>query len=146
MDEARCRATSQLLNGCVAHCSHRLLTRHLKTCSLVTLFTTFFVASDQEISPQSKIVSCLCFMRMPTSCTTFLCSHRKVSEYGKPSHTRLPKTKACHERRNCPGQHRALQRPRMWPQSDAKRSVAIPARPLHNAPDEARVQTRLCRG
>ncbi len=40
MDEARCGATSQLVNGCAAHASHRLLTRHLKTCSLVTLFTT----------------------------------------------------------------------------------------------------------
>ena len=40
MDEARCGVTSQLVNGCAAHASRRLLTRHLKTCLLVTLFTT----------------------------------------------------------------------------------------------------------
>jgi hypothetical protein len=28
-----------MVNGCAAHSSRRLLTRHLKTCSLVTLFT-----------------------------------------------------------------------------------------------------------
>src|SRR6266487_742164 len=39
MDEARCGVTSQLVNGCAAHASRRLLTRHLKTCLLVTLFT-----------------------------------------------------------------------------------------------------------
>jgi len=40
MDEARCGVTSQLVNGCAAHASRRLLTRHLKTCLLVTLFTS----------------------------------------------------------------------------------------------------------
>ena len=29
MDEARCGATSQLVNGCAAHSSRRVLTRHL---------------------------------------------------------------------------------------------------------------------
>jgi hypothetical protein len=29
-----------MFNGCAAHSSRRLLTCHLKTCSLVTLFTT----------------------------------------------------------------------------------------------------------
>jgi hypothetical protein len=40
MDEVRCGGTSQLVNGCAAHSSRRLLTRHLKICSLVTLFTS----------------------------------------------------------------------------------------------------------
>jgi hypothetical protein len=39
MDEARCGAVSQAVNGCAAHSWCRVLTR-LKTCSLVTLFTT----------------------------------------------------------------------------------------------------------
>jgi hypothetical protein len=33
-------AVIQTVNGCAAHSSRRVLTRHLKTCSLVTLFTT----------------------------------------------------------------------------------------------------------
>jgi len=45
MDEARCGVTSQLVNGCAAHASRRLLTRHLKTCLLVTLFTTTWLGS-----------------------------------------------------------------------------------------------------
>jgi hypothetical protein len=40
MDEARCGVTSQLVHGCAAHASRRLLTRHLKTFLLVTLFTS----------------------------------------------------------------------------------------------------------
>jgi hypothetical protein len=28
-----------MVNGCAAHSSRRVLTRHLKTCSLITLFT-----------------------------------------------------------------------------------------------------------
>jgi hypothetical protein len=33
-------AASHMMNGCAAHSSHRLLTHHLKTCSLVALFTS----------------------------------------------------------------------------------------------------------
>jgi hypothetical protein len=40
MDKARCGAVSQAVNGCAAHSSRRVLTRHLKTCPLVTSFTT----------------------------------------------------------------------------------------------------------
>ncbi len=40
MDEARWGAVFQTVNGCAAHSSRRVLTRHPKTCSLVTLFTT----------------------------------------------------------------------------------------------------------
>src|SRR5712692_1199555 len=37
-----------MVNGCAAHSSHRLLTRHLKTCSLVTLFTSFARAARKS--------------------------------------------------------------------------------------------------
>jgi hypothetical protein len=39
MDKARGEAVFQTVNGCAAHSSRRVLTRHLKTCSLVILFT-----------------------------------------------------------------------------------------------------------
>ncbi|SRR6266568_1721397 len=40
MDEARCGAASQMVNGCAAHSSRRLLTRRPKTCPLFALTTT----------------------------------------------------------------------------------------------------------
>jgi hypothetical protein len=39
MGKARGEAVFQTVNGCAAHSSRRVLTRHLKTCSLVILFT-----------------------------------------------------------------------------------------------------------
>ena len=55
MDEARCGVTSQLVNGCAAHASRRLLTRHLKTCSLVTLFTTYLIIRLRIVGLKSAL-------------------------------------------------------------------------------------------
>jgi hypothetical protein len=60
MDEARCGAVSQAVNGCAAHASRRLLALGPKTCSPFALFTICFIRPVEN--------SVLDDIRTPKSC------------------------------------------------------------------------------